>query len=170
MSFGAPLAVADVETSEEWSGRYALRFSIEGDEVEPYWDEVDAKASAGGLPRSVSLRVRSEETYGGALDSLSEGRAIVPAGCVLGFTFGGSEELSSGFVPCKISFTGLPSERERIIAPLELYLFDCHSHWGIGVTNCHQKPGTSCNAPQVCSCGGRRGQTRCHSWTTCACV
>ncbi len=171
ISFGAPLAVVDVETGKEGTTPYALDFSIQGEGIDKFYEEVGSKISGGATATSVSLGVLSEATYGSALESIEEGSTGMAGQCEMSFGFSEDEVLSSGGLPCEIRVTEVPPGPLGGvgIALPHPYLFDCHSHWGIGTTTCHTKTATACTPPTVCSCG-RRGQTRCSNSVLCSCV
>ena len=155
ISFRAPYAVANVPNDKGVLTPIMIGFSIYGDKSSEYYSKIQAKISEGIRPLSVGFEVTSITTYGEALEKVQTESIEVPGQCIVGFDFLEGGTISSGQLECMLRIVNISSNLTRnsggtpLHGPLDP---DCHSHWGIGQTDCHCETTNCCNTGEKCVC------------------
>lgn len=151
----APAAIVSVDGVEQ---QLALKVSADFGA----WDEISAQVESNPSPiKSLAFSVKGEDTYGPVVEVLSDGPVEVAATCSATVTHADATA-SAGEMACSVM---LAFAMEEPVAGCGT--FDCHSHWGIGVTTCHCNTANCCPG-EVCECGPNGAQT-CHRTTFCSC-
>lgn len=127
------------------------------------WDEISKQVEANASPiASLAYSVESAVTYASVVEVISEGPVEFPATCTATVTHA-DQSMSSGDMACSVLIAYVMDPPVK-----DCGTFDCHSHWGIGVTTCHCNTANCCPAGEVCNCGPGGAQL-CHRTTFCSC-